>query len=555
MKQPILIFLFFLSMSCLGQSFQEKDLLSMTYQSLTELYESNKKDTAVASLISRAYINKARSTNDSINIAKGYEKLALVSKRSKALRALDTTIIFSKKSIDKQYPTRGYLLKSHYLYGNEEYEKSLKNAILGYQYAKEKENVADQITALHQINGINELWGDHESALESEFLNYKLLFENKELPNFNSYYISTLEGIGKCYVKLNKPDSALHYFKEGIHQALQYKDSASYFAFVSRTGTALYAKGEYKQALDSLDKANTYSDYFNKSYWPLYYYFKGSCLYKLDSKEDAMRYFSKVDSIYEKRHVLHPELPLTYNTMVSYYKSIDDTEKQLAYLNKMVLVIRLINVKKIYIKEKTDTDYLIPALLDDKETEIEELTQRNSTHKTILWVSLSVLFVCLIALGYYFERQKVFKKRFEKLMENQQSNAVEIQKPIEEKPGISKSLMMEILEALDSFEKEKGYLSKTLTLNSMAKTCNTNSTYLSKVINLQKEKNFSNYINDLRIDYAIQQLRNDSKFRKYTIKAIAGEVGFKSAESFSKAFYKNCGIYPSYYIKKIEGVA
>ena len=40
--------------------------------------------------------------------------------------------------------------------------------------------------------------------------------------------------------------------------------------------------------------------------------------------------------------------------------------------------------------------------------------------------------------------------------------------------------------------------------------------------------------------------------RKYTIKAIAAECGYKNAESFSKAFYKINGIYPSYYIKKIE---
>ena len=36
------------------------------------------------------------------------------------------------------------------------------------------------------------------------------------------------------------------------------------------------------------------------------------------------------------------------------------------------------------------------------------------------------------------------------------------------------------------------------------------------------------------------------------IKATAKESGFKSAESFSKSFYKVYGIYPSFYLKQLE---
>ncbi len=86
----------------------------------------------------------------------------------------------------------------------------------------------------------------------------------------------------------------------------------------------------------------------------------------------------------------------------------------------------------------------------------------------------------------------------------------------------------------------------------MAKSFGTNYTYLSKVINLQKGKHFSNYINDLRIVYAYQELKKDPKLRNYTIKAIAKECGFKSAESFSKAFLKKTGIYPSHFIKSLN---
>ncbi|NAS32159.1 helix-turn-helix domain-containing protein [Flavobacteriaceae bacterium R38] len=49
----------------------------------------------------------------------------------------------------------------------------------------------------------------------------------------------------------------------------------------------------------------------------------------------------------------------------------------------------------------------------------------------------------------------------------------------------------------------------------------------------------------IRVEYAINQLKTNPKFCLYSVKGIAKEAGFNSQESFSKAFYKNTGIYPS----------
>lgn len=52
--------------------------------------------------------------------------------------------------------------------------------------------------------------------------------------------------------------------------------------------------------------------------------------------------------------------------------------------------------------------------------------------------------------------------------------------------------------------------------------------------------------------FVIDKLNEDSIFRKYTVQAIAQEIGFNNSEAFSKAFYKKTGIYPSYFIKELE---
>ncbi|MBQ0733883.1 helix-turn-helix domain-containing protein [Aquimarina celericrescens] len=89
-------------------------------------------------------------------------------------------------------------------------------------------------------------------------------------------------------------------------------------------------------------------------------------------------------------------------------------------------------------------------------------------------------------------------------------------------------------------------------MNTFSKKLKTNSSYFSKIINIYKGKNFTNYINDLRVDYSIEKLQNDKKFRLYSIEAISREVGFGSTQSFSRAFTKKTGLTVSYFIKNIE---
>ena len=75
---------------------------------------------------------------------------------------------------------------------------------------------------------------------------------------------------------------------------------------------------------------------------------------------------------------------------------------------------------------------------------------------------------------------------------------------------------------------------------------------MSKVINEHKNQSFSEYITNLRLQYALERLKNDKKFRALTIDTISKEIGFNNIVSFIKAFKKKTGIYPSYFIKKLN---
>ena len=62
--------------------------------------------------------------------------------------------------------------------------------------------------------------------------------------------------------------------------------------------------------------------------------------------------------------------------------------------------------------------------------------------------------------------------------------------------GIPEHIVKDILEKLENFEKSYQFTKKKYTLNSLAKELNTNSSYLSKVINETKEIGFAHYLNN-----------------------------------------------------------
>ncbi|AZA67034.1 helix-turn-helix domain-containing protein [Chryseobacterium carnipullorum] len=130
----------------------------------------------------------------------------------------------------------------------------------------------------------------------------------------------------------------------------------------------------------------------------------------------------------------------------------------------------------------------------------------------------------------------------------------EVMPEIKDKTGnaLSEDVTQSILKDLNTFESKGLFLKKGITLASLAKTFKTNTAYLSEVINTHQGKNFTTYLNDLRIDYVSERLLEDKKLRSYKLPAIADELGYNNVQAFSAAFKKKTGTTPAIYIKEIE---
>ena len=116
--------------------------------------------------------------------------------------------------------------------------------------------------------------------------------------------------------------------------------------------------------------------------------------------------------------------------------------------------------------------------------------------------------------------------------------------------ALSSELTEKLLEdVLKVMEDETYIFDPDFGLNQLAKLVNSNTKYVSWVINETYNKNFRTFLNEYRIREASKRLLNAEKYGSFTIQAIAEGIGFKSVANFVVAFKKNVGITPSLYQK------
>ena len=105
-----------------------------------------------------------------------------------------------------------------------------------------------------------------------------------------------------------------------------------------------------------------------------------------------------------------------------------------------------------------------------------------------------------------------------------------------------------ILERLKEFENSTNYTNPNMTLAMLAKQMKTNTKYLSEIIHTHKQKNFNTYINELRINYIINLMQDDSQYLNYKVSYLAEQSGFSSHSAFTVVFKSITGITPKHFV-------
>ena len=96
---------------------------------------------------------------------------------------------------------------------------------------------------------------------------------------------------------------------------------------------------------------------------------------------------------------------------------------------------------------------------------------------------------------------------------------------------------------------EQLFLQPRITLGDVAEKLDTNTTYVSRLVNNAYNLGFPEFINTLRIDYSEQYILNHREAKQ---DEIASKCGFLSASSFNNTFKKITGMTPKVWLASVD---
>ncbi len=204
-------------------------------------------------------------------------------------------------------------------------------------------------------------------------------------------------------------------------------------------------------------------------------------------------------------------------------------------------------------------------LLLKKENDLSRIRIETGTRLMVLSVAASLVLLALVVLlaRFYVLKTRAYNN-YVKLTVDQLRREQQAALPPEPEPkpevasegfehspetaDLNRRLGAEFARLMAS---EKLYLNPGLTLHDVAQALNTNTTYLSRAVNDTFGRNFSTYLNELRIREA-QIMLSGPGYAHLSIEGIALSAGFNSKSAFHAAFKKHTGVTPSFFQRSAE---
>jgi AraC-like DNA-binding protein len=461
--------------------------------------------------------------------------------------------------------------KAKFYYEFGDYERSMEFNLRAMELLKNINNLTRELAVMYNISLIKLQTNDNAGAIELLKKIIMMLDEDatKKLTNLKvSTYIALIKG----YLALEDYTQARTYCESAISLSKDYGYEESEFYALSFLGTIERIDENYKKAHQILDESLVIAKKIKTvtQEIPLIYLEKGEVFYDEKNYADAIKMLHKADSLMQHNKLDFIKLEETYALLAKSYKEVGDIKNSLKYYEKANEAYKKNDKRQGSISVDIIKKYDLQSLKE----ELNQAEKDTKQTKVTLWVSIFLGFLTFVGLLYFYKkREKQNQQKFESLLHSLEkekallAKEAAVKKAKEEKIVIDELVQEEttskeveiidetkakLLKKLQNFEDKELYLSKNSSLNDVAKKLKTNTSYLSKLVNAHKGKSFTAYITDLRVNYAIRRLKEDKKFRSYTIDSIARDIGFNRSESFSRAFKNKTGLYPSYYIKRLD---
>lgn len=530
-------------------------------------------DNDKAELFANYILIKGKQENNKEILFEGYYDIARVKnlKNENGHPFADSLIAASKNINNNDYPAKSHIIKG-ILFNNEgRYRDALDEYTVAINLNKDENK--EQFYYIKKLIAIlKTATEEYEEALPLFLQYYKYEQSKEKAGNADAKnYIASIFSLANIYTKCKDYKKSVEFADLGLAECKKYNNYSNYSYLQMIKGISLFYLKDYSSSYKILHEIEigllNNKDYTNLG---VLYYYLGKIKHATHSENEAIEFFKKADSISFTFNSFEPVKRDGYEILIDYYKKKGDLKNQLKYIDNLIYSDSVITINRKNLSKEILKKYDTPLLMKEKVSVIEKLNNQNT------WLIASLLFISILFIFIIRKNRKKIKeyeKQAKVLSEkplvapvyHQEEISTEIIAPAipEEntperkekapKNDLSSNPKFKILiEKISQFEKTNSFLNKNITLDSLSKDFDTNRDYLSKLVNELKGKNFSQYLNELRINYIVEELKSNEKIRKHTIAAIADDIGYNNAESFTNAFKKITGTLPSYYIKALN---
>lgn len=561
-----------------------------SYKSLWEVIQndtvSNEKKVQYLDI----YYQKARTENNQLEQYRALEKKSFIVPFADAALLLHQMHPLVQNSTNDSIKGR-FLNRSTVFYYK---HRDFKNALY---YAIESEAFNEEINNLYNLNSVRIDIGNiyHHTRHYSKAIDYftwaKNYYQSKKDYDHLRGYVNTLYNLNKTYWQLGDIDKLITTIKESQQAVLllnpkEQQLETAYLEYV-KGGLAflqknnVVAQNHFTNALPAIQQNG---DFTNEH---VIYLYLGKMLWEQNQKAEAMAYFTKIDALFHEKNFLNYELREAYDYLIAYYNETNQPQLQLNATNSLMAL------NQQFEKEQQSITSILHQDLENKKITSQ---WQKLVSKYNLWISVLGGVLVLIATYLFWKKSKknngkisennedqVIEKtevttignkddvEIEKaletvaIIENTETTSIEVAEiesvvenetefPETQQQGKNTTVLsatdQRLLDGLNNFEQEKGYL-EPVGLDDLAKQLNTNRSTLSSFLNEHK-KGFNAYINSLRIQQAIADLKEDKELRKKTVKQLAATYGDLHPKTFASLFKVISGETPALFIENLD---
>lgn len=418
------------------------------------------------------------------------------------------------KTIDDTTKIRILLLKSSLLRGlylDSQSEKYLADALTINQ--RQPEKLMMQITEAHIVLNKIKMHLERRSSSKAQDVWEKNTQLFKEVSEKNKNITQDIRMVkAEIFSYVSELDSAVIYYNKSLlfSKELKNPNILEQAILFNELGRLYFQKKEHQKSIDILLKA-------------------------LD----------------KAKKINNPVLLKSINRYLSInYLALNDRPNYKFFNNEF---LRLNNILEQSEEESVNSAY---NLISQEQESFFEAKRKEYAVRFyfVLAASILIILVCLV----FWLKAKWRKKRLNEIVKYLEISKNVFSKIAVERKEPNKKIIIPaeteqaILTKLKRFEASTRFTSKEMSLAVMAGQFETNTKYLSEIINKHYQDNFNTYINKLRINFIIEKLKSDPNFMNYKISYLAEKSGFSSHSSFATVFKSITGIAPVTFIDLLK---